>query len=102
MTLTQEQMNKALEEAPQKDVGEVDFDCPNCGTSLHETVYEHAWEVDEDGTITYDGPQATSQCKCGSSLLVAWQPDGEAELYWLNKKKMQTCSDKATEVEKHE
>ena len=102
MTLTQAQMNKALEDAPQKDVGVVDFDCPNCETSIHETIYEHAWEVDEDGELFYDGPQATSVCDCGASLLVAWQPDGEAELYWLNKKKMQNLESSTPKVNNDE
>ena len=96
MTLTHEQMNKALEEAPPKEVGDVGFHCPNCEKRLHAIIYEHAWEVDDEGNITYDGPQATKICDCGASLLVAWQPDGEVELYWLNKKRMQ-ISDKTGE-----
>jgi len=96
MTLTHAQMDKALEEAPRKDAGEVDFECPNCGTKIHETIWMDAWEVDDEGELSYDCPLATSDCKCGASLLVAWQPDGQAELYWLNKKKMQACSEEAT------
>ena len=89
-------MAKLLEEAPRKDVGEVDFECPNCGGWLHEKIWEDAWEVDEEGELFYDGPQATSVCKCGASLLVAWQPDGEGEMYWLNKEKMQDSSQSET------
>lgn len=95
MTLNQAQMHKLLEEAPRKDAGEVDFECPNCDNELHETIWMDAWEVDDVGELSYDGPQATSICKCGASLLVAWQPDGEAELYWLNKEKMQPSSHEA-------
>ena len=54
MTLTQEQMNKLLEEAPQKEVGDVGVHCPNCEKRLQAVIYEHAWEVDEYGLITYD------------------------------------------------
>jgi len=93
-------MEKLLDEAPRKDVGEVWFDCPNCYKEHHETIYEDAWEVDEEGNLTYDCPTATTVCDCGASILVAWQPDGQGELYWLNKKKMQDCSDSTTrEVE---
>jgi len=96
MTLTQAQMEKNLEEAPPKEVGEVDFECPNCGEMQHETIYVNAWEIDDQGEIMYDGPMATTVCECGASLLVAWQPDGQAELYWINKKKMQDSTDEAT------
>lgn len=96
MTLTQAQMEKALEDGPRKEVGKVDFECPNCADMIHETVWEDVWEVDEDGNLFYDGPQATSICDCGASLLVAWQPDGEAELYWLNKEKMQGSTESET------
>ena len=97
MPLTQAQMEKMLEEAPRREVGDVDFECPNCENMLHEKIYEDAFEVDEDGTLFYDGALATSVCKCGASLLVAWQPDGQAELYWLNKKEMQDSQRGASE-----
>ena len=100
MTLTPPQMRKLLDKAPRKNAGEVDFDRPNCGDAHHETIWMDAWEVDDAGKLFYDGPQATAVCKCGASILVAWQPDGEGELYWLNKKKMQECSDTLTEGEK--
>ncbi len=96
MSLTQAQMEKMLDEAPRKEAGDVWFDCPNCEKEHHETVWVDAWEVDEDGYLGYDGPQATSVCECGASILVAWQPDGEAELYWLNKEKMQGSTEEAT------
>ena len=96
MTLTHEQMNQALEDAPRINAGEVDFDCPNCGNEIHETIWMDAWEVDDEGELSYDCPLATSSCKCGASILVAWQPDGEAELYWLNKKEMQGSTESET------
>lgn len=99
MTLTQEQMNQALEDAPPVNAGEVDFGCPNCEKEHHETIWMEAMEVDDEGELTYDFPHATKICSCGASILIAWQPDGEGELYWLNKKKMQTCSDTPTEGE---
>lgn len=89
MSLTQSQMEKLLDEAPQREVGEVWFDCPNCYKEHHEKIFEEALEVDEDGEVFYDFPHALKICDCGASILVAWQPDGEGELYWLNKKVMQ-------------
>ena len=91
MTLTEAQMEKMLEEAPRKKVGEVDFACANCGRMLHRAIWETAWEIDEDGTLSYEGPQATAKCRCGAFNLVAWQSDGESELYWINKKEMQVA-----------
>lgn len=96
MTLTHAQMDKALEEAPRKEAGDVWLDCPNCGEEHHKTIWMDAWEVDDEGNLTYDGPQATASCECGAAILVAWQPDGQGEIYWLNKKEMQTCSESTT------
>ena len=92
MTLSQVQMEKLLDEAPRKEAGDVRFDCPNCEKEHHETIWVDAWEVDDEGNLMYDGPQATTVCECGASVLVAWQPDGEGERYWLNKKDMQDSS----------
>lgn len=88
MTLTDLQMQELLENAPPKIVGTAWFDCPNCGTEIEAEIEETAWEVDEDGKLYYDCPTACAVCKCGAKLLVAEQPDGENELYWLNEKEM--------------
>lgn len=100
MTLTPVEMEALLSKASPREVGDVWFDCPNCEKEHHEKIWEEASEVDEDGEIFYDFPHALKNCDCGASILVAWHPDGEGELYWLNKKDMQACSDTLTEGEK--
>jgi len=89
MKLTQEQMEKKLESAPRKKVGDVDFECAHCNRTHHRAIWESAWEIDEEGNIGYEGPIATAKCRCGALNLVAWQPDGQVELYWINKRAMQ-------------
>ena len=87
MTLTDTQMEQRLDNAPRKKAGDVDFDCPNCGKSLHRTLWASATEIDEDGELTYDFIHAEAKCGCGAALLIA--DDYESfGVYWLNKKEM--------------
>ena len=92
MPLTAEQMEKRLREAPRKRVGRVTFSCANCGRKMTRTVWAEAGEIDGNGEITYDFEQAVGKCRCGAVNVVAYQPDGEAELYWINKKEMEASS----------
>ncbi|MBW2671999.1 MAG: hypothetical protein JRD89_01120 [Deltaproteobacteria bacterium] len=84
MTLTAEQMEKRLREAPRKKVGRVTFTCANCGRNMTRTIWAEAVEIDEDGEIFYDLEHAVGNCRCGAINVVVYQWDGEAELYWIN------------------
>ena len=88
MVLTEKQMEEKLEKAPRKNVGRVTFGCANCGRTLVRTIWSHASEIDEDGHLYYDFDEALGRCRCGAMNLVAFQPDGQEELYWLNKEEM--------------
>lgn len=93
MTLTSEEMSKALVNAPRRKVGKASWACVNCGKMLHSEIYEDAWEIDEYGNITYDLPHAAKECECGANNLLAWQPDGQAMVYWITRSKMEASTE---------
>jgi len=86
--LTPALMEKRLAEAPRKKVGHVTFDCPNCWREITRAVWAMAIEVDDEGELRYGCETAFAKCRCGAELLVAYQPDGQGELYWLNEEEM--------------
>ena len=79
----------------RKKVGEVDFDCVNCGRHLHRVLWAEATEFYADtGKPTPDGYDlitAFAYCSCGAQLLVADDYE-KLGLYWVNEEKMKCKS----------
>lgn len=67
----------------RRNVGSVDFDCPNCGREYHRTLWE---EVEEDGL---GGPVTSDavSCKCGAVLFCADDYEN-VNVYWINQREM--------------
>ena len=71
----------------RKNVGSVDFHCPNCGRGYHRTLWEHV-EPGSDDEEFGGFVSAYVDCRCGAKLL-AGDSGEECEIYWLNKAEMQ-------------
>ncbi len=67
----------------RRNVGSVDFECPNCGREYHRTL----WEDVEDGCVGAIASDVVV-CECGAQLLCADDYDG-FDVYWLNKRKFE-------------
>ncbi len=67
----------------RRNVGDVDFECPNCGREYHRTLWE---EIEDDGL---GGPVTSDAvaCKCGAVLFCADDYEN-VNVYWLNKREM--------------
>ena len=71
----------------RRNVGSVDFHCPNCGRGYHRTLWEHI-EPGSDDEEFGGFVSAYVDCRCGAKLL-AGDSGEECEIYWLNKGEMQ-------------
>jgi len=69
-----------------RKVGEIDFNCPNCGRSFHRALWEHVDDPDDD--LYTPLIAAYAQCQCGASLMCADNMENFA-VYWLNRKEME-------------
>jgi predicted RNA-binding Zn-ribbon protein involved in translation (DUF1610 family) len=71
----------------RKNVGSVDFNCPNCGRGYHRTLWEHV-EPGSDDEEFGGFVSAYVDCRCGAKLLVGDSGE-DCSVYWLNKAEMQ-------------
>ena len=69
----------------RRKVGHCDFNCPNCGKDHHRVIWQDKWKGEDEWDSFEHGD---AHCSCGAQLLIAVQPFGEVELYWINEKKM--------------
>lgn len=68
----------------RRNVGSVEFECPNCGCGFHSTLWE---DVEGDGCV---GAVASDVvvCKCGAEVFCADDFD-DVHVFWLNKREFE-------------
>jgi len=71
-----------------RKVGEIDFNCPNCGRSFHRVLWRHLDPCDDEPLHI----AAYASCPCGAKLMAAFDMH-DFLVYWLNQEEMECGSE---------